>query len=547
MEFSSFREPDSQNDVIIRCQGSGSSWQVPISSVPTLRAPYAFFSQDPLLPLSDTFLLRADSSLKALQFPILLDLFHSKIELLSASAPRCHQCQGYQPDLSDCPFCQHSSVAPSFWRFPATDPVPELFAFCLIGDIPQLFIDFLPNFAHPFVLLRYDGHFISYQAVQGELREFHLIDDCEIPPSAVISTAIPPLPPFRPSTLKKADLSLLVPRLTAMLASLEGVIHLIVLNSLPHTCLTDFSHPTMTFSFMTRNCVNCECKNACQRSGGAYLPHSSFFSPRGFLSVRRVSVLCNGTRTESKTSALLFPGTFLVVNSLLATVTAPIVSVQIEVETATSVFCFSRSFAAQPGLTNFLSSISTPNLLAAASARDFFTTLLKLHSKSKDSICLPFSLKYFLLFRDDFAAIRVFPSVFSSRPFAVQIIPVLRVPDFISPSLCTTRSVLLVLLERAIYVWIGVELGVDKWRAAGIEPVSTASSFEVTDVGAATDLWTTIRSIRALCAPLWIPVIAVPSESGKRVSLLEALDCDELVGSNLVLQRYGELARLVIV
>jgi hypothetical protein len=110
--------------------------------------------------------------------------------------------------------------------------------------------------------------------------------------------------------------------------------------------------------------------------------------------------------------------------------------------------------------------------------------------------------------------------------------------------------VLLVLYERAIYVWVGCGLTREVLgRVLGVEPASMSVSFEVTEVGESvvTDLWTSVRSIRRLFLPVWIPVIVVPSESGKRVQLIEILECDEVKGANLVLQRYGELAKSVIV
>jgi hypothetical protein len=246
----------------------------------------------------------------------------------------------------------------------------------------------------------------------------------------------------------------------------------------------------------------------------------------------------------------LFPGTFLVVNpSLPAISAAPNAIIEIQIQTDEFDFYFTRTFGSASGVTGFVYSMATPNLLLTEAPQVYFAALMRMYSKSNDSLTIPFSLKYFMLLSPRFGPKRVVSKCLTARPFVIQMLPMFRVPNVISSSLCTSASVLLVLFESTVYIWIGSDLGQEVWREiVGVEGSSVSRSFEVFDIdeGFASNLWVAIRSLRRLFAPLHLPVIVIPSESGRRVELVEVLDCDDKNGVNLVLQRYCELSRSIL-
>jgi hypothetical protein len=194
--------------------------------------------------------------------------------------------------------------------------------------------------------------------------------------------------------------------------------------------------------------------------------------------------------------------------------------------------------------------MATPNLLLCQSCHKYFNEMVVQHSRSAQQsyhVCIPFSLRYI----PSFPALNwerlVIGRVLAMRPFVIQVLPVLRVPEIISAGLCTSMSLLVVLYEDVIYVWVGVELGKAVWdEMIGAKCVSISTSFTIVDVHPdfSSDLWVSIRSIRQLYAPFEMPVIVIPSESGKRSELCMVLSHDEKGNCSVLRKRFAELARM---
>ena len=64
-------------------------------------------------------------------------------------------------------------------------------------------------------------------------------------------------------------------------------------------------------------------------------------------------------------------------------------------------------------------------------------------------------------------------------------------------------------------------------------------------IKARNELWKAIRIIQSQFPSIYIPIIAVPSESGRRTEIVELLRCDSMNGENILLRRFGDLARAI--
>jgi hypothetical protein len=547
MKFARKPEPDSHNDVLIGSSITGCFCHIQPDSIPMLTSPYAYSSLTPILPLSSHLLSGASSSIARTPFPLLVDIFHPDISAENLAPDKCAKCGAYLTSETGCPFCTDSELPSTFISFPAPSPSTPLFVFLVTGNTTDLFFDGILNFPHPFLLLRYEEHFIYYQLVKSEFREFHILDS-PIPPNAIISkVGSAKRPTFPVSESRWAHFNELIPQLRPLLPASE-LYHLVLVNSLPHTCLEEFEFEDMTVSLLSTNALNCSCKEICQCSGGYFLPNSYSLTIPNLFTVVSKSIRLPNSFVESSNKMLLFPGNLAIFGGLCMGSSRATTNLQIVLQTNTHIFCFSTSLESRSGAKNFLRDMATPNLLLVPNAREVFKTLLKESSGDAESLFVPYALKYFLLF-PELTSHKSLPDVLVMRPFVVQLLPSLKIPEMVSSSICANLSVHCVLFERSIYVWVGFDVPAETWMAViGAEKPPRSTAFEIIDVdeGFSSELWVTIRSMRALLAPFRLPVVVVPSESGKRPELLEILAVDRTLKENLLLQRYAEIGRHIL-
>ncbi|OHT06894.1 hypothetical protein TRFO_24999 [Tritrichomonas foetus] len=565
MDYSSISQPDSDNDVVIDCKISGVTCQITNSAVPTLTRPYFFSSPNPILPLSNHFLDNGNSCIKELPFPILCDIFHQNIHHLENIPAICPNCQAFLPvdsfseKVENCPFCHNSEIKESFVSFPNSGEIKieqPKFIFLLIGNATDYFYDSISSFSYPLIFLTYNNdHFIMCQYKNEKFNENHLFES-EIPPNAFCQfPKDKKVPHFQESKMYKADLNKILNELSEFIPKIESPIHIVVFNSVPHTCIESFHFSNATLSVCSSNSFICKCSESCHNSGGLFLPHSQSFNIDNMnhivsSSIRLGKQLQNSKKDEDKFNndlALVFPGQFYIQNGLKSVSENPINPVQIVLQTYQRTYCFTKTFFTKTGLKTFLYESSLPNMLVALSKTSFsFSDILSQYSKSlKDGLIIPHSQKYTLLY-PTISPRRTIHQVLSMRPFIFQIQPVFRVIDFVSQNICTTISILLVLYENTIYVYVGSEVKKDTWESViGVPPSSQMISFEIVDVAPTfqSDLWKVIRGIREMYKPYRIPVIVVPNESGRRVQMMKILDVDIVKGSNEVYKRYAEIAR----
>jgi hypothetical protein len=104
--------------------------------------------------------------------------------------------------------------------------------------------------------------------------------------------------------------------------------------------------------------------------------------------------------------------------------------------------------------------------------------------------------------------------------------------------------VLLIVYENVMYVWVGVEVKRETWpELIGVPWPGSSASFGLPEVECESALWVSIRSIRRLFGGLYVPVVVVPSESGKRMELLKILSHDYTEAENNLVKKYTAVAR----
>lgn len=560
MDFSSIQVPETNNDVVISCNLSGIICHIQNSAVPVLNKPYYFTSPKPILPLSEHMAEPGSNYLKSLPFTLLCDIFHEKVCHYEGPPAVCPKCGAYLPLESFpsgtglCPFCNNLNMPDSFVSFPNNVEQPK-FLFLLIGNATDYFYDSISSFPYPLILMTYNDHFIMCQYKNERYSQIHLLES-EIPPNSFSHfPSDKPIPHFEDSTMYKIDFNQVFTELKNALpnSSSNSPLNIVVFGNVPHSCLDESFEfiPNTTLSICSTNTFICDCCKVCNKTGGLFLPHTQTFNIQNLTQIISTSIR-RGTEPaeEDKPLSLIFPGFFLINNKLPSESLTNINPIQIIIQASQRTYCFSTTYTTQVGLKPFLYSASMPNMLVSLSEANLnFSEILIHYSKSlSDGLLVPNSLKYTLLFP------KIHPSrslyhVLTNRPFVLQLEPVFHPIDFISESVCTTISIILILYENTIYVYVGSDVKKEKWEnVIGASPKSHMISFEIVNVADTfqSDLWKAIRAIRAIYYPYLIPVIVVPNESGRRVQLMQILDVDYTKGSNNIYKMYGDIARKAI-
>lgn len=546
MEFVRVPAPDPGNDTAIACSSNGISCQIQAAAVPALKTVNAIETADPILPLSQNLLKNPDHTMKSMTFPLLVDLFHRSIIRSETKPPRCTKCRAFITN-GECPFCTNNFSEMSCVSWARSTVQKPVFVFLVVGNTTELFYSGLRNFPHPMILLRYDGSFVFYRVERGHFREYHMIEECALGSSAVMrEIGEVSIPEFPPSTLSKIDLKNIVGQVISMLPETNSAFHVIVISSLPHTCLEGIPEkPNVTVSVLSTNAAFCDCARVCERTGGHFLPHAYSMNIPDMKTVLRHTIKTNDVSIESREASLLYPGQFLVVRGMQSWTKRPFVNVQVVVKTNDAGYCFTFGLKSEVGVKTFMYSMSVPNLLLTERPIEFFTHMLKSCTHTEATLNVPHSLRHFMLFPAYSAQRRAIGSVMTTRPFVVQFKPTLRVPEIVTARLCTTLTVMLVLHYSTIYVWVGADVSRETWmEMIGVENNSKSTSFEIADMPESftSPLWVSIRSIQGLLYPYRAPVIIVPGESGRRAQIIQILSVDQVDNENTLLNKYGELA-----
>lgn len=548
MEFSVHHEPEEGTDVIIGYDRKGDSFQLHGSSVPILNFPYGFDSEQPILPLSKNLIQNSVKFLKGVTFPIYCNIFHEKIQKIDYEMRKCERCGAYLSESDfKCRFCEQSDVETCFTKIENNekDKCDPLFLFITIGNLSEDFYKNMEMFKYRFILMCYDKKGFTVLQKMGKRIGFLSLLDAEIPPNSIFKMHDGlKIPHFPISDKNGFKMDSIFKKLKPLISSIDQFLNIVIVSNVSHTCLTNnFDIPNASLSILSSNTTRCACCDVCYKTNGFYFPYSENLSIPGLCEVYSSSIRFGKKYIQLNDHSLLIHGFHLIFDQMPVFSISESMPVQIIIKTNSYVYCFTTTFKSKPGLKSFLYESSLPNMLTAFGANKESLKSLILQSMTKETITIPYSLRYFMYF-PTISNRRTINSVLSMRPFVVQFLPSLKIPEFVSQSLFSNISLLLILYESTLYIYIGNDVKKETWeKELGVIPSSFNESFELKGISNdfQSDLWKTIRSIKRMYEPYEIPIIVVPNESGRRVQLYEALSCDIVNGNNLIYQRYADL------
>lgn len=547
MQFPTFQEPVTGNDIVVGAKNDGMSVDIQRETVQPLTCPYKYEYSTPLMPMSSHFLQNPDSTTKNIKFPFLANIFHQGIEHLDSQPGKCDKCGAYKL-VGTCPICNPDENRISFCSYDSEENIP-IFLIVLIGNPPDDFYSSLIGFPYPVVLASYDKHLIFVTKHGEKYTHMHLFDS-EIPPNTILENINSLIPPFPEAKIHKSDFNQILEQITTSIPSFDRPVHIVFFSfTLPHTCIDSFNIPNTTFSVCSSNTLKCNCCDKVYSSGGVYLP---------FAHTLNIPYLTNCLSTRLQTHTQLFENNdpFLVLpfhnvifDYLTCGTSDPLTPIQVVIRTSNKLFCFNISLRSQIGFHQFLSNVSFPCFLIAMQTQSpTFPEVMQKYSQTIESLSIPYNLKYHLLFPEVLFK-RTIPNILSNRPFCIQIQPTYRIPEFITSSLLSTVTILIMLYNNTIFIWTGNEVKRDTWQQQfAAQPKPGMVSFELEDPPEdfSSETWNSIRALRALYAPIRIPVVVVPGESGRRVHMIEMMEIDFKNGTNLIYQRYRDIASTTV-
>lgn len=566
MNCSPIEQPDSGMDCIVYFKRKSVFSSINPNSVQTLQQPYNFFFPKPILPLSSYIIKNPPYEFKSVPFPILINLFNEQFQKINKNelyqCPNCHS-KFHSSIPEQCPFCHPSclSKVPSSYLITTKEQSTiknDIFIIIIAGDQPDVFYESFLHFQHKYILISYDDNHFTILTKRSSsngstFQQITLLDsNFSIPSSYILEHVNATLPHFPPSKSHKVDLNTIISSFPSLQLLQSNYFHFCFFTTIPHFDLQEFNIPNATVSVFSNNSMDCDCSSLCESTGGFFIPfiHSLCFgynsSFNDLIFVRSISFQSPIAHSHLDKPTLIYPGRYLIDKTLLASDTSkvPFINFQIEIETNDSLYIISGSFEKQRGIREFLSQASLPNFLIASEIEK----IIAKYSESGESIAFPNSLRHSPLFKQfyspmSFQNINVIDRFMWKRPFVWQIQPTIRVPEYLSSQMATTLSVFLIIYKSVIYIWMGSELKVKDWEELiGRKPEPNNISFELSDQGFNSILWTAIRELRQYFP---FPVIIVPGESGRRVQLVEILSVDWKDGNNLILNSLAQIANLI--
>ena len=568
---------------------SGARHSISVNNIPLIKRPQTIESELPVLPLCKTFIKTAPSNISRMTFPFLIDVFHKEIEEVTETPQICPKCGAFLPFQSftngipsQCPFCtSFTECSPSYIKFPKNkNQISKvIYIFVIIGNIHSGFYDYLEHFENDFILCQYTDHLTFLK--QNRNGGYSTLEcfESEMPPSIRMRNATK-IPMFPAVDIRKSDFNEILRQVEISVPDFGGIRHIVFVNDLPHTCLTEFNLKNATFSLLSSNSIKCSCRDSCNTFGGFFLANH-ITMPASMNEIKNISIKSsNGNFSHNdKRLSLIAPGYFCLENSLpfISKVDSQILQIVVELNDSFVVSTFTMK--SQEGIHTVLREVEFPNFMLAIAKNNVTLEQFAVdYNQTKEVIELPSSLSYITHFKPLFGyneIPRVISRVLSQRPFVFQFKPTVRVPNFISDEIISTISILLILYDSTIYIFIGGDVSRLEWKVVlGVQPSDSMMSFEIYDtqidsnnninelyggspkderdkrnredtIKARNELWKAIRIIQSQFPSIYIPIIAVPSESGRRTEIVELLRCDSMNGENILLRRFGDLARAI--
>lgn len=513
--------------------------QINKDHIPSLKKPFLIQNDSPIIGLSNCFIKNPTSTIQKMTFPFLIDTFNNNFKMIDNEPPKCPKCGAYFVNEA-CPICEkHDPSHSSYVVFP--NKIDDgIYIFVLIGNVEESFYQKITKLKHKFVLCSYTDHLIFLSQSKSK---FSLMDcfDSQMPPSIVLSD-INDIPVRLPqSNISKVDFNEIIDSINTAIPDTSITRNIVLINELPHKCAESFPLINATLSVMPTNTFRCQCRRICPLTGGFYMPHNIEL-PEFVTQVNKITLKTAETSIVNEKVHLTAPGFFSVIDGL-SIQSSTSKTIQISVERPGYTFLSTFTLNTVDGIHNFfLNANLVPFLIAKKDVQ--YSRILKEYGRNEGRIEMPSKLMFTYHFEKvfDASSCSVY-RVFSRRPFLLQIKPTFRVPAFVSDEIISNMSILVILIDFALYIYVGGDVKRSDWKdIIGCEPDNGMSSFKVNDTGLDNELWRSIRKIKQQFYTIDVPVIAVPSESGRRTEIIEELQLDCVNNDNQLARKFSEIA-----
>ena len=566
-----------QISIPYKCDGVRCSLN--IQSVPQMMRPQTVEMENPVQKLCPSFLKSSGPNIAKMTFPFIIDVFHQAVSNPVEYPKRCEKCNAFLPQESFtngvpnvCPFCTKPiDCKPSYLRIPKVEKEKEsIFIFVVIGNMHSLFYEYLSSFEHSFMLCSYTDHLTFCTKTKSGFKYLECFD-CEVPLSIAMNK-VSGIPMFPYTDIEESDLNVVINAVDEAIPDFGGIRNIVIVNELPHKCPTEFKLKNATFSMLSSNSMKCKCREFCSNNGGFFLAHH-YALPAAMKEVMNIGIRCITASSDDNRLSLIAPGYYAVQNTLSIINKIENQPVQIIVELNDSYVVSTFPMKSIEGLHTLCRDIELPNFIlslkdtsVAGFAYDY--------NQTENCIELPSTLTYALHYKRFFGyneAPRIISRVLPGRPFVLQIRPTVRVPRFVTDDLLSTLSVVLILYDNTIYLYVGGDVSRGEWKALlGVSPPDSLVSFEVYDtkadeqeieesvlalqrteerkkdfIEARNEMWKAIRILQSQFPSIYTPIIAIPSESGRRTEIVEIMRCDSSKGDNTLLRKFGDVARTI--
>jgi len=523
-------------DTVLPFEKSGLRYQFNLGSISKLVSPHCITLNEPVVGLSNN----TTNSPLLTRFPFIFDIYHDKIIENNEEMICCDKC-GAIHNLF-CPFCSKESFKEHSFSIFRKNTIESVFVFIVVGDVSNQILDSLLSFPFPFYLGQYNELFTFCKLSNNHYHHIKLVES-EIPPDCLLSNPKSHIPNFEPSKISRADFNMILSSLLTILPKMDSC-HIVLVNSLPHECVKSSLPQGFSLSIINTNCIECDCSKVSRESGGLYLPYAKSL-PSKITAIQSISLQTQNGKETNVNPVLVFQGSLLTHISSIIQPTEYKQPIQIVVKSSNGVYVFTLSIGKACGIKTFLYNASMANFLLLPNfSTKAFGQLLSQYGESKKEIIIPFSLRYFPLYHSQVIG-RTLLQFLSQRPFVYQILPSIKVQEYVTRNLVSSHTMFLMLYHSVFYIYVGNSVSSsDCLLFLGQAIPKNHESFPVSFSQRIPEspLWRQINEIQSKFNDYELPIMVVPNESGRRVELLDILECDEINGNNIIAQKYSEIA-----
>ena len=525
------------NDSLILFEKNNFKYKIKSNSIEYINFPLKI--ENPILPLSNLILENKIEFLNNISFPFLININNnSLIQKINYEPKKCLNCNSFLlNEFEKCPFCQDSYEIKSSFFYKNDFKKNPIFLFIIIGN--NISLNFLKDFKFPFYLCFYDNNFNFLYQKNNNFQLMTLIDDFN-PNFYLINNLLKiPLINFN-NKLNNINLNELIIKLNNFNFNFNNLILLI---NITHQCLKTFNY-SYSISIFFNQIIKCDCNNIINNSGGLYLPYYNEIDLINLNHIISTNIQCILFKDFQIQNSLINQNYGIIhkINKMIY-FNKPL-TFQIQIQTFNKLYFFSFTLKTCKGLKSFLFESNLYNFLISINENDYLN-IIKNYNENKENLIIPNNLKTFL-FYPLINLNKNISLIYSYKHFIIQIYPTLKIIDFSSEMLFSSDIILLILFNNIIYLFIGGNISRNLWdELIGIQPINISNSFEIFE-NKNSKLWEIINEIKfKFYNNNKIPIIIIPSESGKRIDLFYSFEFDIINFENLIYKKFNKLINLI--